>query len=155
MITPEIIAKEKKVWKELGDESLRLEILQQFQEKGVHIPVPQQTYIQSTVTIGQGTIVLPNVFIFLESQIGEGCILWPNTVIIASTIGNKSGIESFCKLEKSIIGNRVTIRSHTKIAGSTLGDECKVGPQACLGPGSVINPGEDIGRISMKNGMKT
>lgn len=147
MITPEMIKKENQVWKELEDDSLRLEIIERFRKQGVHIPVPQNTYIQSSVSIGQGTIILPNVFIFMDTQIGQECIVWPNNIIISSRIGNKVGIESFSKIENSALEDSVTIRSHSKVAGSTLGDGCKVGPQACLGPGSSIPAEEDAGRI--------
>ena len=102
--------KEKEIWKELGNREKRLEILSNFQKEGVIIVDPEHTYIESKVKIGKGTLILPNVFIFLDTIIGENCIIWGCNVIIGSIIGNSVKIESFCKIEGAEIGDLASLR---------------------------------------------
>jgi len=143
----EKILKEKEIWEELGDKEKRLSILRKLEQNGVIIADIEHTYIQSTVKIGKGTLILPNVFIFLDTVIGEKCLIWSSNVIIGSKIGNFVAIESFSKIEEAEIGDHVTIRSHSKLAkGSKVGKGCKIGPQACLQPGSIVEEGRDIGK---------
>jgi len=57
--------------------------------------MPQHEMISSTAVIGEGTVIMPNVFIGARVQIGSDCIIHPNVVIYAgSTIGNRVVIHS-------------------------------------------------------------
>ena len=150
MVEEKILNKEKEIWKELGDKEKRLRILSDFKQNRVTIVDPEHTYIESKARIGKDTLILPNVFIFLDTVIGEKCIIWSSNVIIGSKIGNSVAIESFCKIEKAHIGDSVTIRSHSKVAaGSKIGNGAKIGPQACLKPGAIIKDGLDIGKADI------
>ncbi len=64
--------------------------------------VAQQNAISESATIGQGTIVMPNVFIGHNVTIGNNCIIHPNVSILNDTV----------------IGNSVVIQ-----AGSVIGSD--------------------------------
>lgn len=64
--------------------------------------VPQANPISSTATIGERTVIMPNVFIGDHVLIGHDCIIQPNVTILPNTI----------------IGNRVIIQS-----GSVIGSD--------------------------------
>lgn len=56
---------------------------------------PQHEMISATAVVGEGAIIMPNVFIGANVQIGSDCIIHPNVVIYAgSTIGNRVVIHS-------------------------------------------------------------
>jgi bifunctional UDP-N-acetylglucosamine pyrophosphorylase/glucosamine-1-phosphate N-acetyltransferase len=146
-MTEEKILKEKEIWEELGKKEKRAQILARLGEGGVIIVDLEHTYIESKVRIGRGTLILPNVFIFSNTVIGEKCIIWSSSVIIDSRIGNFVAIESFSKIERAETEDDVTIRSHSKVAeGSRLRKGCKIGPQACLRPGTIVDERIDIGK---------
>ncbi|MEO5647131.1 MAG: UDP-3-O-(3-hydroxymyristoyl)glucosamine N-acyltransferase [Chitinophagaceae bacterium] len=56
---------------------------------------PSYKPISDTATVGEGTIVMPNVFLGNHVSIGKNCILHPNiTIYDHTTIGNKVVIHS-------------------------------------------------------------
>ncbi|MCZ2223631.1 MAG: UDP-3-O-(3-hydroxymyristoyl)glucosamine N-acyltransferase [Chitinophagales bacterium] len=64
----------------------------------------QYVAINSTASIGEGTVIMPNVFIGNHVKIGKDCIIYPNVTI----------------LDYSEIGNHVIIQSGTVIGGDAF-----------------------------------
>jgi len=58
---------------------LRKRINTYWMREGVTILDPATTYIESTVAIGQDSIILPNTYLKGNTAIGEGCQIGPNT----------------------------------------------------------------------------
>jgi UDP-3-O-[3-hydroxymyristoyl] glucosamine N-acyltransferase len=57
--------------------------------------VPAKKAVSDTATIGEGTVIMPNVFIGENVRIGNHCIIQPNVSILADTeIGNDVIIQS-------------------------------------------------------------
>lgn len=57
--------------------------------------VPAVKPISDTATIGEGTVIMPNVFIGEHVKIGRDCIIQPNVTILGDTeIGNRVIIQS-------------------------------------------------------------
>lgn len=65
---------------------------------------PQQTAINTNAIIGEGTVIMPNVFIGNKVKIGKNCIIYPNVSI----------------LDYTEIGNNVIIQSGTVIGGDAF-----------------------------------
>ncbi|MBX2932208.1 MAG: UDP-3-O-(3-hydroxymyristoyl)glucosamine N-acyltransferase [Chitinophagaceae bacterium] len=65
---------------------------------------PQHTAINHTASIGEGTVIMPNVFIGNHVKIGKDCIIHPNVTIADYTE----------------IGNHVIIQSGTVIGGDAF-----------------------------------
>ncbi len=65
---------------------------------------PQQTAINTDAIIGEGTVIMPNVFIGNKVKIGKNCIIHPNVSI----------------LDYTEIGNNVIIQSGTVIGGDAF-----------------------------------
>jgi UDP-3-O-[3-hydroxymyristoyl] glucosamine N-acyltransferase len=65
---------------------------------------PQQTAINTNAIIGEGTVIMPNVFIGNKVKIGKNCIIHPNVSI----------------LDYTEIGNNVIIQSGTVIGGDAF-----------------------------------
>jgi len=60
--------------------------------------------ISDDLIVGEGTIIMPNVFIGHHVQIGKNCIIYPGVTILADTI----------------IGNEVIIQSNSVIGGDAF-----------------------------------
>lgn len=65
---------------------------------------PSLQQISNTATIGEGTVIMPGVYIDDNVSIGKNCILWPNVVI----------------MNHCIIGDNVIIQSGTTIGSDAF-----------------------------------
>jgi len=84
-------------------------------EDGVTFIDPSHAYISNDAKIGRDCIIHPNVHIEGDSVLGEEC-----------------EIQQGARIVNSRLGNRVTIKDHSLIVDSEIGDDCAVGPFAHL-----------------------
>lgn len=96
---------------------------------GVTIIDPKNTYIGTDVSIEQDTIIQPGCHIYGDSNIGQDCIIGPETEIKDSTI----------------LANSKIIYSH--IADSTIKNNVSVGPYARLRQNCIIEDGAKVGNF--------
>jgi bifunctional N-acetylglucosamine-1-phosphate-uridyltransferase/glucosamine-1-phosphate-acetyltransferase GlmU-like protein len=140
---------------------LRQRINQAWMEAGVQMIDPATTYIHAAVTIGQGTIILPNTHLWGQTTIGEASRIGPNSIVRDSEIGNRccitasvveyavmedeSDIGPFGHLRK---GARVCRGAHVgnfgEIKNSTLGPNAKMGHFSYLGD-TIVGEEANIG----------
>ena len=99
---------------------LRKRINNKHLENGVTIIDPNTTYIGIDVEIGQDTIIYPGNVLEGNTVIGKNCLLYPNS-----------------RINNSIIGEDVEIQSSV-ILESEVGNNTTVGPFAYIRPQSVI-----------------
>jgi len=104
-------------------------ICAQYMRDGVTIVDPDTTYLEPELTIGRDTIVYPNTTISRLSEIGNHCVIGPNTRISASKIGD-----------------RVTVRESVIVEGD-IADDVSVGPFAHLRGGAVLGERGHIGNV--------
>jgi bifunctional UDP-N-acetylglucosamine pyrophosphorylase/glucosamine-1-phosphate N-acetyltransferase len=126
---------------------LRSRINQRHMLNGVTLVDPASTYIDDRVTIGQDSVILPNVMLAGETEIGEECEIGPNTQIWQSQIGDG------CRVTSSVVEEaRMDV-------GSEIGPFGHLRKGAHLGPGvhmgnfgevknSYLGPGSKMGHFS-------
>lgn len=113
---------------------LRQRINEKLMRDGAEIIDPQNTYIDSTVKIGQDAVIYPGVTLEGDTVIKEGAVLYPGSRIVSSTIGKE------------------TIVQNSVILDSCVGDNSTIGPYAYLRPNSVIGNGCRVGDfVEVKN----
>lgn len=113
---------------------MRDRINKKWMEHGVTIISNETTYISPDVTIGSDTIIYPGTILEGRCDIGEECILGPNTRISHATIGN------YVKVEQSTVMQ------------SRIGDHTVVGPYAYIRPNSHIGQQVKVGDfVEIKN----
>ena len=98
--------------------------------EGVTLPDPATVFIGMDVSIGRDSIVYPNVRLEGKTTLGEGCIVYPGSRIVDSTLGSGVVIKDCCVIEDSRIEDRAS-----------------VGPFAHLRPGTVLGAGSRIGNF--------
>ncbi|MGV3488440.1 MAG: bifunctional UDP-N-acetylglucosamine diphosphorylase/glucosamine-1-phosphate N-acetyltransferase GlmU [Tuberibacillus sp.] len=96
---------------------------------GVTIKDPNSTYISADVSIGKDTVILPGTVISGATEIGEGCLIGPNSDISNSKIGNDT-----------------TIR-HSVVSDSEIGNSVQIGPFAHIRPASSIADKAKVGNF--------
>ncbi|MTI96331.1 MAG: bifunctional UDP-N-acetylglucosamine diphosphorylase/glucosamine-1-phosphate N-acetyltransferase GlmU [Firmicutes bacterium] len=115
-------------------EELKNRTNQRLMLAGVTIVDPGSTWIDVDVKIAPDTIILPNTFIKGGTEIGEDCIIGPETT-----------------LENVRIGDNVTVRNSI-ISDSAIGDNTTVGPFAYIRPNCQIGRDNRIGDfVELKN----
>ncbi|MDE2715606.1 MAG: bifunctional UDP-N-acetylglucosamine diphosphorylase/glucosamine-1-phosphate N-acetyltransferase GlmU [Chloroflexota bacterium] len=112
---------------------LRERIRLHWMKNGVTMPDPSSVYIDADVRLGQDTTVLPNTHINGASNVGERCVIGPNSIIDTARIG------SDCLVRSSVV------------EGSELEARVNVGPFAHVRPGSHIAEGVVLGNFAEVN----
>ncbi len=113
---------------------LQARINNHWLKQGVSLIDPSTIYIDPDVTIGMDTIIYPNVRLEKATKIGEGSIIYSNSVIINGSIGDDTSIDS------------------SRIVDSKVGNHCSVGPTSHLRHGTVVSDYTKIGNfVEIKN----
>jgi bifunctional UDP-N-acetylglucosamine pyrophosphorylase/glucosamine-1-phosphate N-acetyltransferase len=107
----------------------RRRINRQLMAAGVRMIDPNTTYIDVEVSVGAGTVILPNTHLGGQTVIGEDCRIGPNSILRNSTIADG------CVIEASVVDKAV------------LEVGVDVGPFARLRPGARLGPGVHVGNF--------
>jgi bifunctional UDP-N-acetylglucosamine pyrophosphorylase / glucosamine-1-phosphate N-acetyltransferase len=110
-----------------AEEILKSRINLMHMENGVTLIDPKTTYIGIDVEIGKDTIIYPNNILEGNTKIGNNCLIYQNS-----------------RIADSIIGDEVDIQSSV-ILSSNIGDNTTVGPFAYIRPETTIGKHARIG----------
>lgn len=112
----------------------RTQILERHRQNGVIIPIDDGILITDAVTIGAGTVILPNTILRGETAIGENCEIGPSSCLTNAKIGDG------CQVLSSYIES------------SELEPNVKIGPMSNVRPNCIIKSGAKIGDfVELKN----
>ena len=130
---PQAVPLDRDNWDTLQAMARRSSV-RRLQRAGVRFIDPMNAYLGPDVTVGAGTSILPGTILRGETSIGRDCVIGPNTMITACTVGD-----------------RVTINA-SQLMESTLEDECTVGPFAYVRPNCHIGHKVKLGDfVELKN----
>lgn len=103
-------------------------VIKKFQDKGITILDPRNTYISPDVEIGRGNTIYPNTFLNGKIKIGPKNILGPNLYLEGKVnIGRENHI-SFSHIANSKIGSRNIIGPYARLRDNViLKNDIKVG----------------------------
>jgi bifunctional UDP-N-acetylglucosamine pyrophosphorylase/glucosamine-1-phosphate N-acetyltransferase len=109
---------------------LRARTLERLMGAGVAVVDPAATYVDTTVEVGRDTVLHPGVRLAGRTAVGEACV-----------------IGTGCQVTDTTIGDRVTLRPYCVLDGARVEADATLGPFARLRPGTVLEPGADIGNF--------
>ena len=112
---------------------LRDRIRLHWMKCGVTMPAPSTVYIDSDVSLGQDTTVLPNTHITGGTRVADRCVIGPNSIIDGARIGSE------CRVWSSVV------------EGSELEAHVNVGPYTHIRPGSRVAEGVVLGNFAEVN----
>ena len=96
-------------------------------KNGITIIDPNTTYIEDDVTIGKDTIIYPGTILEGNTEIGERCILGPNSKITNTVVGNETEINNSVLVD-SKVGTKTTVGPFAYLRpNSNIGNEVKIG----------------------------
>jgi len=106
---------------------MKRRILNRLIREGVIFHSADGVMIHPDVRIGKGTAVYPGTILKAGVEVGEDCILGPNTLVLDSKVGNTTTLNA-SQVYHSAIGDRVAIGPFCHIRpNSTLKDDAKIG----------------------------
>ncbi|HSQ39460.1 MAG TPA: bifunctional UDP-N-acetylglucosamine diphosphorylase/glucosamine-1-phosphate N-acetyltransferase GlmU [Anaerolineales bacterium] len=128
---------------------------------GVTLINPASTYIEIGVTVGRDTVIWPNTYLHGKTEIGEGNVIGPNSMIRDSRIGNRCKVlmsvmegailendvdmGPFARLRKGAhLGNHVHMGNFGEVKDSYLHNGVKMGHFSYIG-NADIGSGTNIG----------
>jgi bifunctional UDP-N-acetylglucosamine pyrophosphorylase / glucosamine-1-phosphate N-acetyltransferase len=112
-----------------AEAALRMRINREYMWNGVSMVDPASTYIDVGVKISKDTTLMPNTYLHGNTEIGEGNLIGPNTIIRDSKIGNQ------CKVLASVL------------EGAVLEDDVDMGPFARLRKGAHLKSHVHMGNF--------
>ncbi len=133
---------------------LRQRILNRLMLGGVTIEDPASTYVDSTVQIGQDTILRPMTFLSGDTVIGSDCEIGPGARLTDCAIGNGVSIQMAVLTESEVadgtkigpfaqlragskVGRKVKIGNFVELKNSTVDDRASIGHFAYMGDADV------------------
>ena len=121
----------------------RLDYNDRLVRQGVRMLDAASVYIDPTVTLGRGTVLLPNVILRGDTHIGVDCEIGPNTMIRDCTLGDGC-VANSSQLNEAVFGKNVNIGPFAYVRpGTRVADGCKVGDfvevkNAVIGQGTKL-----------------
>lgn len=102
----------------------------ELQRRGVTILDAARTWIDPRATVGQDTVLYPDVIVEGATRIGRDCTVRPG-----------------CRIVDTIVGDGVEIRDHSVVTESRIAKGATVGPFAHLRPGSTLGANVKVGNF--------
>ncbi len=134
--------------------AMRRRINHEHMLNGVTMIDPASTYIEAGVTIGRDTTLMPNTYLHGKTEIGEGNIIGPNSIIRDSKIGKRCNVLAsvmegalleddvdmgpFARLRKGAhLGNHVHMGNFGEVKDSYLAEGVKMGHFSYIGNAQI------------------
>lgn len=122
---------------------LNRRIIRRHQHSGVTVQDPETTWIDSEVSIGQDSIILPGTFLHGATSISESAIIGPDTTLVDCEVLSGAHVRR-SEATLAVIGERATVGPFSYLRpGTQLAADTKIGAfveakNARLGTGSKV-----------------
>ena len=125
-----------RVQRQKQKEEERIQKLEALVAAGVEIPCFDGILIDGDVRIGQGTTILPGTILRGKVEIGENCMIGPNSLIEDSTVGDNAKLNS-TQCYNSVVGENVHLGNFVEVKNSTIDTGTKVSHLTYVGDSDV------------------
>ena len=103
-------------------------------EAGVDMMDPSSVYVEDSVQVGEGTLLLPGTILRGDTVVGKNCQIGPNVMLTGCTVEDECTINA-SQCEESVIRKG-----------------CQIGPYTHIRPHCVVGEGSKIGAfVQLKN----
>lgn len=117
---------------------IRLRLLEDHVELGVHIVDPYQTYVDVNVLVGSGTTLYPGTHLIGSTEIGENCKIGPYVIITDSTVQNSVHVGPFVNIRTgSTLEDKTKIGNFVELKNTYVGENSSAGHLSYLGDTTI------------------
>jgi NDP-sugar pyrophosphorylase family protein len=114
---------------------------------GAGAEVSPQAFVQGRVVVGEGVRVAAGARLFGDVVLGPGASVAEGAVVESSVIWAGAQLGAGCRVSRSVLGQGVRVEPGAAVGeGSVLSDTCVVEAAAEVAAGSILRPGEVVGR---------
>ena len=97
-------------------------------DNGVVIVDFKNTYIETDVLIGKGSLLYPGVYLRGKTKIGSFCAIESNAYIFDSLIRNYVNVKAGSYIEGAVVGEKSVIGPYAHLRPETvIGSKCRIG----------------------------
>lgn len=102
--------------------------LNELMENGVICIDPRHTYVEKEVTIGEGSVLFPNVYLRGSTQLGKSVVVESGAMLFSARIADGCRIKAGSYIDQAEVGVGCDVGPYAHLRpGTKLGAECKVG----------------------------
>lgn len=113
---------------------LNLQHLHQLVENGVEIWDYQNCYVDPSVRVGAGTVLMPGTILRGSTVVGRDCVIGPNSYLENVSLGDGGAVNA------------------SQLYDCTVGSDAKIGPFAYIRPGTKLGNRVKVGDfVELKN----
>ena len=112
-------------------------------ESGVTLMDPESTFVGFDVTIGNDTVLYPNVHLEGHTSIGSNCVIYPGVRVTDSTIEDDVMLNNGCVISESRVRT-----------GAKLGPYAHVRPQSDVGEHAHVGNFVELKKTTLGTGSK-
>ena len=117
-----------------AEQVVRRQVRERWLDAGVTMIDPASVWIDAEVSVGQDTVLHPNVTLEGRTEVGDACVL-----------------RSYSRLTDCRVGDRVEILDHCVLRESQIEDDVALGPFVHLRPGVLVRRKAKVGNfVEMK-----
>jgi bifunctional UDP-N-acetylglucosamine pyrophosphorylase/glucosamine-1-phosphate N-acetyltransferase len=110
------------------ENEIQRRVVAKLMSEGVTFRNPSTVVIDSTVAIGQDTVVYPFVTIEGTTRIGRDCVIEPGVHLVNVTVGNDVHLKTGTVAEDAIIEDRAAVGPYAHLRpGTQLGRRARIG----------------------------
>ena len=110
------------------ESEIQRRVVMKLMSEGVTFRNPSTVVIDSSVSIGQDTVIYPFVTLEGTTRIGEGCVVEPGVHLVNVTIGDDVHVKTGTVAEDAIIEDQASVGPYAHLRpGTQLGRKVKVG----------------------------
>jgi bifunctional UDP-N-acetylglucosamine pyrophosphorylase/glucosamine-1-phosphate N-acetyltransferase len=128
-----------------AEQAMRDRKRRSLMEDGVTLVDPASAFIDTQVTIGRDTVIMPFTVISGSTSIGESCSIGPYVHIRDSAIGDGCNVGPFAFVRPgTVLGARVKVGDFVEVKNSRVGEGTKIPHLSYIGD-AVLGAGINIG----------
>ena len=99
-----------------------------LRKSGVRFLSSESVYIDYDVTVGEGSIIHPNVMLFGNTRIGKGCVIEAGSIIKNSIIEEGTVLKPYSHLDRAQVGSKAVVGPFANLRpGTETGKSVKIG----------------------------
>lgn len=130
-----------------ADALLNARKIKELMQDGVCVINPSSVRAEADVKVGRDTVIYPGTILEGNTEIGEGCIIGPNSRITSCKIGNGTEMQYSVAVD-SVVGNNTNVGPFAYIRpNSRIGNNIKIGDFVEI-KNAVIDDGTKVAHLT-------